>query len=323
MTAQRDLLVADVGAASIRLSRAGTEGRTGEPVHLRTADYDQVEDLLHDALPRLGLTAPAAAAFAMAGPVVAGEGRITNGSLVLRAPALSERLGCPVTVVNDFHAVARALPELEPLEQIGGEAPEPGVKAVIGPGSGLGMGLLLPVGGGWQVLASEGGHGDLAPGSPLEAEILMVLQMIHGHVSWETAVSSPGLVRLYGAVCRVWGVEPEDISPEQIAARGVEAEEPVCHQTLEMFFALLGAAAGNLAVTACARGGVYLAGGILPALRGFVAGSPMRRRFEERGVMSPMVRPIPLYLILDPAPGLTGALLCLRDRMHPQQGGRC
>jgi glucokinase len=95
----------------------------------------------------------------------------------------------------------------------------------------------------------------------------------------------------------------------------VHAEEPVCHQTLEIFFALLGAAAGNLALTVFARGGVYLAGGILPALADFAAVSPLRRRFDERGAMSEMVQAIPLYLILDTAPGLTGALASLRDHV--------
>ncbi len=314
------VLVADIGATNARFCWAGPGGLLGAPVTLATADYVSSARLLDDALTLLGpapapsaAAVPAAAALAVAGPVVAGRGRITNGNVAFDAGALARRLGCPVTVINDFHAVARGLPELEQLLQIGGLAPGPGVKAVLGPGSGLGMGLLLPLGEGWHVLASEGGHGDLAPGSPLEAEILSVLQMTHPHVCWETVLCGPGLVRLYRAMCQVWGMPPEELTAEQVSARGVDAEEPVCHQTLEVFFSMLGAAAGNLAVTVCARGGVYLAGGILPRLADFAAHSPMRRRFEERGAMSEMVRAVPLLLILDPAPGLVGALACLRD----------
>ena len=256
MSERSGFLLADIGATNARFARAHRGGMCGDVVHLKTGDYAAVADLLDDALARLGGDRPVSAAFAVAGPVVAGEGRITNGALHFEAAALRRRLGCPALVVNDFHAVARALPELQRLEQVGGEAPEHGVKAVLGPGSGLGMALLAPVDAGWHVLSSEGGHGDLAPGSPLESEILTVLQMSHVHVCWETVLSGPGLVRLYRAVCRVWGSEPEEISAEEVTARGVEAQEPVCHQTLEMFFALLGAAAGNLAVTACARSGV-------------------------------------------------------------------
>lgn len=306
-------LVADVGATNARFSWAHRQGLRGEPVQLATADFADSDALLDAVLARLERRTPKAAALAIAGPVSAGRGRMTNRPLSFDAGTLSRRLGCPVTVVNDFHAVARALPDLEQLVQIGGAVPKPGVKAVLGPGSGLGMGLLAPLNGGWHVLASEGGHGDLAPGSPLETEILSVLQASYGHVSWETALSGRGLVRLYRAVCGVWGVEPEDLAAEQITARGVDAGEPVCHQTLEVFFSLLGGAAGNLALTVCAQGGVYVAGGIVPDLAEFAAASPIRRRFDERGPMADMVRAIPLYLILDPAPGLTGALGCLRD----------
>jgi glucokinase len=315
VTAAPAFLVADIGATNARFCWADHASLCGDPVHLRTADFADSGSLLDRALSCLEPHVPAAVGLAIAGPVAAGRGRITNGVLSFDAAALSRRLGCPVTVVNDFHAVARALPELSRLVQIGGGAPLAGVKAVLGPGSGLGMGLLVPVAAGWQVLASEGGHGDLAPGNPLEAEILTVLQAAHGHVSWETVLSGPGLVRLYAAVCRLWGIEPAELSAEQITARGVHAEEPVCHQTLEIFFALLGAAAGNLALTVFARGGVYLAGGILPALPDFAAVSPLRRRFDERGAMSEMVQAIPLYLILDTAPGLTGALASLRDHV--------
>jgi glucokinase len=104
------------------------------------------------------------------------------------------------------------------------------------------------------------------------------------------------------------------VGPEWITRQGVDAAEPVCHQTLEVFCGLLGAAAGNLAVTAYALGGVYLGGGILPGMVEFVRSSPLRRRFEERGPMTERVRRIPLYLVRDGTPGLVGALACLLDR---------
>jgi glucokinase len=310
-----NVLVADIGATNARFSWADGNGLSGECIGLRSADYTASEALVEEALARLAERTPAAAGFAMAGAVDAGRGRMTNRPLSFDAAALAERLGCPVTVVNDFQAVARGLPELEQLMQIGGDAPVAGMKAVLGPGSGLGMGLLAPLDGGWHVLASEGGHADLAPGSPLETEILSVLQAAHGHVDWETVLSGPGLVRLYGAVCRIWGAEPEEITPEQITSRGVAIDDPVCHQTLESFFALLGGAAGSLALTVYARGGVYLGGGIVPKLADFARESPLRRRFDERGPMTELAQRIPLYLILDEQPGLIGALAGVRDMM--------
>lgn len=311
----RRYLLADVGATHTRLAVAGSAGLEQQPVRLATTLLTDGDALLQRARQSLPMEGLSAACIAMAGPVAAGAGRLTNGSLVLNGNALARRLGCPVFVINDFHALAMALPNLGRLRQVGGSAGEDReVKAVLGPGSGLGMGMLVPQADGWRALDSEGGHADLAPGSPLEMELLTLLAAAHGHVSWETVLSGPGLVNLYRAVCSLWGVRPEDAGPEWISANAVDASDPVCHQTLEIFFGLLGAAAGNLALLAAATGGVYIGGGIVPALADFAVASPMRRRFEERGALSAYVARIPLWIILDAEPGLLGALAYARSR---------
>ena len=161
------------------------------------------------------------------------------------------------------------------------------------------------------MVASEGGHADLAPGSHLEAELWGLLTAEHGHVCWETVLCGSGLQRLYGAVSALWGSRPQPLSAEQISSQGQSMADPVCHQTLETFCSLLGAAAGNLALTVAASGGVYLAGGIVPSMLEFVLASPLRRRFEERGEMSSFVKQIPLLIITEENPGLSGAAWCL------------
>jgi glucokinase len=304
-------LVADIGATNARFALADRDGLRGDAVLLATADWDSDEGLIREAVGRLGGT-PVAACLAIAGPVRGGRGSITNGTLAFDAAALSGALGCPVQLVNDFHALAAGLPDLRELRLLGGPAQGSGTKAVLGPGSGLGMSVLVPVADGWQVLPSEGGHADLAPGSPLELELLGVLQAELGHVCWESVLSGPGLERLYRAVSTLWGGAPKGLGAADITRLGVDAEDPVCHQTLEVFCGLLGSAAGNLAITVSAYGGVYLGGGMLPRFADFVAGSALRRRFEERGLMTAMAREIPLYLILDESPGLIGAAAVLR-----------
>jgi glucokinase len=134
----------------------------------------------------------------------------------------------------------------------------------------------------------------------------------HQHVCWETVLSGSGLQNLYAAMCALWGMRPGDMSPADITAQGQEMADPVCHQTLETFCALLGAAAGNLAVTVAATGGVYIGGGIVTRMLEFVRSSPLRRRFEERGAMTEFVKPIPLLVITEPQPGLLGAARCLQ-----------
>jgi glucokinase len=310
-------LVADIGATHARFALADEQGLRGTPVVLATRGFTDARLMLIEALRRLGDAAPAAVCLAIAGPVGPGGGRITNGGLAFEPGVLARQVNGPVFLVNDFVAVARSLPDLEQLRPLGGGSMQTdAVKAAIGPGSGLGMGLLIPARGGWQVLPSEGGHADLPAGNPLEAEIVGWLQRQHGHASWETVLSGPGLVRLYQAVCAVWGTTAEAVSPEWITAQGRDADDPVCHQTLEIFFGLLGAAAGNLALTACAWGGVYLGGGILPGLAEELAASALRRRFDERGPHAERVRNVPLLLILDPAPGLVGARSCLWERLR-------
>lgn len=299
-------LVADIGATHARFALAGAGGLGSQRVRLETADWNDAGALLHEALARLGAKAEVAC-LAIAGPVRDGRGTITNGTLNFDASTLAAVAGCPVRLINDFHALALSLPHLSRLRQLGGSTPAEGVRAVLGPGSGLGMSVLVPDGQGWRVLASEGGHADLAPGSPLELELLGILQAEHGQVSWESVLSGPGLVNLYRAVCALWGSAPDDLAAADVTRLGVDAQDPVCHQTLEVFCGLLGAAAGNFAVTVAAWGGVYLGGGIVPRIADFVVTSAVRRRFDERGVMSLLIRDVPLWLIEDDDPGLIGA----------------
>ena len=302
-------LIADIGATHARfaLSHGDPTMLSDAPTVLPTASFAEAGALVDQALHALGDPSCAGGCFAVAGPVVDGSAEITNGGMSFTDSALKDRLGGPVYLVNDFYAVATAVPRLRRLEQVGGgEAPpeQAGVRAVLGPGSGLGMGILIPEAeGSWRVLPSEGGHADLAPGNHLEQEVLTHLMAEHDGVCWETVLSGPGLVNLYRAVAKMWGREPEPLVPEDVSSRGREADDPICHQTLELFFGFLGAAAGNLALTVCARGGVYVGGGIVPALHEFALTSPLRRRFDERVELEDFVRDIPLYLILDEQPG--------------------
>lgn len=321
MTRAHCQLVADVGATHARFALARNGSLTGEKVVLSTKDQTRAADLVETALARLGVDEITSGCFAVAGPVSDGWVAVTNGGLRFEEAALSDSVNAPIRLVNDFYALARAVPALKHLEAIGGDPSRGGqrrVKAVLGPGTGLGMSVLLPQAeDGWQVLPSEGGHADLAPGNPLEQELLNVLHSRHHGVCWETVLSGPGLVNLYEAVAVMWGMPAEPLTPEEISRLGVSVDDPLCHQTLELFFALLGSAAGNLALTVCAHGGVYIGGGIVPGLAGFARSSPLRRRFEERVELTALVADIPIFLILDEDPGLLGAAACCDPAPYP------
>lgn len=310
-------LVADIGGTHARFALADAQGQLARSVVLATQEMGSAHELVTRALTMLEVETPKRICLAVAGPIRDGRARITNHGAVFDSTELSRQLSASVLLVNDFVALAHSVPYLRSLRQIGGDASttEQGVKALIGPGSGCGMATLLHVAGQYRVFPSEGGHADLAITNALEAELWIALSRRVPHVCWEAVLSGPGLVNLYSALCEVWGVDASDLTAAQISAAGVDVADPICHQTLELFFGFLGTAAGSLAVTTLATGGVYIGGGIVPRLEEFAIGSPLRRRFDERGMLSEVVRQIPLYLVLDEMPGLAGAARYLAQ--HP------
>lgn len=312
-------LIADIGATHARFWRVSDNFEVAARWDTSTQRASSVTGLLDDAVDHLGGEFTQAL-FAVAGPLAVDQSiSVTNADLVFQPSQCADHLSCPVSLVNDFHAVARGLPDFEWLHQIGGAEPRAAMpKAVLGPGSGLGMATLVPsaVHDGrsvWLVLEGEGGHADMSPTSHLETELWSILSQETGQVSWESVLSGAGIVNLYRATSIMWGAQPEDRSPKDICESGVSMSEPICHQTMELFAGLLGCCAGNLALTSGAQGGVYIAGGIAPKIADFLSASPLRRRFEEKGRMSGYMKAIPIYVVQDESPGLIGALACARD----------
>jgi len=304
------ILVGDIGGTNARLAVADASGRLTHLRNYPSADYASAAVLVRQFLNDEAVVALVGCCIAVAGPVIAGRGRLTNGQAICDENELAAAIGDTRSlVINDFAAVGHALSGLgaNSLRTIGPELTGSGTKAALGPGTGLGMGFVIPEGNRWRVLPSEGGHGSLAPSDPLEVEVLGLLLQQHGFVAWETVLCGPGLVSLYQAVCTIWGCHVDALTASDITARALTIDDPVCHQTLEMFCNLLGTAAGNLALTVCATGGVFLAGGILPRVGDFLAASQFRRRFDDRGPLSAYVKAIPTHLVLEHDLGLLGA----------------
>ena len=307
-------MVADIGATNARFALAGPEGVDSQRVY-PCRESGSGLDLVARYLAELEIAPPAAVCIALAGPVQGRSASLTNTEIGFSETELEARFGGPARLINDFAAIAAAVPGLtmSGLAEVSRDTDSalldpggPGVKAVIGPGTGLGMSMLLPDEGGWLVMPSQGGHCDLAATDPLESEVLAILRLGRDQVPWEACLSGPGLVGLYRAVCGVWGCQPDHDRAEEISA-GAAAGDPVCHQTLEMFWGMLGCAAGNLALMSCARGGVLIGGGIVPKLLGQLDPARFRRRFEQRGALQSFARNVPTAVIVDPDVGLKGA----------------
>jgi glucokinase len=218
-------------------------------------------------------------------------------------------------VTNDFTALALAVPTLAPeeLRRVGGGSPVDGTPiAVIGPGTGLGVSGLLPAAGGWIAVQGEGGHTAFSPMNPREADVLQRLWREYDHVSTERVLSGMGLQNLYRALCALDGVSARALDPQQITAAATAATDPHCREALDMFCAILGAAAANLVVTLGARAGCYIGGGIVPRLGDFFFRSPFRARFESKGRFSAYVAAVPTYVILAETPALRGLATLFR-----------
>ena len=183
--------------------------------------------------------------------------------------------------------------------------------AVIGPGSGLGMSALVPTRDGWIVLPGEGGHATMAPGDTRESQVLDRMRQRYDHVSAERVLSGPGLVNLYNVLCEIEGVKAAPFQPAQITDPRIAQEDPRCAEAVAMFCAMLGTVAGNLALTLGARGGLYIAGGIVPKLGAAFAGSGFRTRFEAKGRLRAYLAEIPSFVITHPVPAFLGAVSVL------------
>ncbi len=319
-------LIGDIGGTHARFALSVGNG-TLENVTVLTCDnfpdlYSAIEAYLAQTPANI---LPARGALAVACPVSGDHVSMTNRDWSFSTDALRRRLGFDtLTIVNDFAAVAAAIPELtkdDCLQAGGGTASMHAPIAVLGPGTGLGVAALVPHGRGWIPLATEGGHVTLAAANDHEAEILAALRRRFGHVSAERVLSGPGLVNLYEAVAGIKGRKPALLSPEEVTGQGLAGVDPSCTEAVDLFCDFLGTVASDLALSLGARGGVYIAGGIVPALGEAFIHSGFRNRFEEKGRFSDYLKAIPTLVIVNPNPALIG-LRVLLDGQPGQEGAR-
>ncbi|MFD1627179.1 glucokinase [Azospirillum griseum] len=318
-------LVADIGGTNARFALVAEPGAAPSAIlSLPAADYLNLPDAIAAYLERVDAR-PRSACIAVAGPTVGDRIVLSNRNWDFSVRALAERFGfAPLRLINDCEALALALPRLgaDDLMRLGPEGTSGEVGrplALIAPGTGLGMSGALPTPQGWIALSAEGGHADLAPVDDLEIEALRRVRGERGRVSLESVLCGSGLERLHRAVAGALGLSTDPLPAAEITRRAVGGGEGgldrLCVQTLTTYCALLGGAAGNLALSLGARGGVYVGGGIAPRFAAFLAASPFRARFEAKGRMADYLRPVPSWLILANTPALSGAAAHL-DSLH-------
>ena len=323
-TLPRPWLVADIGGTNARFGwLAGGADEVAHVATLAGSDFSGPAAAARAYLAELSATlgghfqAPRAGAFAVATAVGSDQVALTNSGWSFSRQATQQDLGlAELVLLNDFEALALALPRLKPGQQrpIGsGVPPAAGALAVIGPGTGLGVAGIVPSAHGWVPVPGEGGHASLSAADDFESALLAAVRQQHAHVSAERLLSGIGLPVLQQAVAAVLGQPRLLLSPEAIVERGLARQDAVCERTIDAFCALLGGFAGNVALLLGARGGVYIGGGIVPRLGERFFDSQFRERFEAKGRFQDYLRAIPTALITDTLVALTGAAVALEQ----------
>ena len=314
------VLAGDIGGTNSRLALCDVSTGRVAPVAEQTfpsAAYPSLSDVVRTFLAAQGAHVHSAC-FGLPGPVRGRRAQLTNLPWLVDADAIERELGIDdVALLNDLESFAYGLATLEPsaLRTIKPGTPVPRSNAaLIAAGTGLGQAGLAWDGQIQRPFATEGGHTDFAPGTPLEDELLVYLRAQHGHVSWERVVSGPGLVTIHSFLrARAGAPEPPWIEvakseqPALVAKHGRDGTDEHCVAALDLFLALYGAEAGNLALKHLATGGLYVGGGIAPKLADLIGASSFVDRFLAKGRMAALLEDVPVMLVLDDHSGIWGA----------------
>ena len=317
MSTEQLRLVGDIGATNARFALVDAAGTLSHHANLLCDDHGSLAEALRSYLDQTTAGGVANAALAVASSPQGDRVTFTNNPWSFSIAELREQLGVPrLRVINDFYANALAVPLLRAgdVNQVGSGASVPGTPmAVLGPGSGLGASAVVPDGARYIAVPGEGGHVTMPAADAAENAVLALMRDRYDHVSAERLLSGPGLINIYNALCEIDGIPAEAVTAAQISNALTADSDSCAKRAAQMFCAMLGTVAGNLALTLGARGGVYIAGGIVPKLGAAFAHSQFRSRFEDKGRFRAYLAAIPTFVIVRPDAALLGAAQLLAE----------
>jgi glucokinase len=322
------VLAADVGGTHTKVALAHSEA--GALAVLRrdvfpTQAHESLERIVQLFLSQADVASHAGrvagACFAVAGPVERGCARLTNVAWQIDESTLERHFSIPrVSVVNDFAAAGlgiEQLPESDFLTLQQGVPLHKADRAVVGAGTGLGVAWLTWIEGRYHVHPSEGGHADFAPIDAVQDELLIHLRRELGRVSYERVLSGAGLPRVFAFLKQRGPALPSEAllnamtladPAGAVTEFALSHRDAVAEQALDIFTSAYGAFAGNMALTALAHGGIYVAGGIAPKIAAKLADGTFMRAFTAKGRMRPVLESIPVKVVMNEQVGLIGAL---------------
>ena len=306
------VLLGDIGGTNARFAVLPAPG---EPVQLLpralTAQTPDPVGAIEIALRSYAGAAPRSAIIAVATRVDAPAIRLTNAQWVIDAEAIGRALHLErVTLVNDYTPVAASVTVLDEakgdLAPVGTfPPPRHGPRVVLGPGTGLGAGALVPVEDRFAILATEAGHMEFGPTTDEESALWPHLERVGGRVSGEVVLSGPGLFRIARALAAHRRVACPFTIPNDVLAAAREGDG-LAKDALSLFARFLGRFAGDLALTFEASGGVFIAGGIAPRMVDILQAGGFREAFDHKAPHEAWAKKVPVYAIVNPEPALLG-----------------
>lgn len=323
-------VVADIGGTNARFALVSgkTEGTDEVPEAfvieqiqiLKGADFSSFEHAMSAYLDMLDDVTVQAACVAIAGPVQGDRVSMTNLPWSFSQETLKKKFNLRAfEAINDYTAQALATSQIDDTglaTVVTGERVANANKAILGPGSGLGVAGLVHTVEAWVPVPSEGGHVNMAPSNELELAMFSYLIKKHGYLSAEMCLSGPGLENLYDAVCHLEGVPAQAHRAAAISSLALTRRDEQCHTALSVFCALLGTMAGNLVLTYGATGGAYITGGIVPRFVDFLRESEFEQRFKNKGVMSHYLENVPVDVVVHEQPAFLGAAAWMNQSLR-------
>jgi glucokinase len=313
------ILAADIGGTktNVALYRAdGTGLNSLQQKRYVSKDHASLSDIIHDFT---GGKLPDRISAAVAGPVVNGKSKLTNLPWQLDSGVMSREMKVPVCFINDLEATAYGLAGLgkdELATLAAGDANAKGNIAILAPGTGLGEAGLYWDGQRYHPFATEGGHSDFAPRTPIDVELFYFLQKQFGHVSWERVVSGMGIKNIFHFLTEgrnepipEWLAQKlkEEDPAAVISQAALKHEDPICAETMELFVRFLATESSSLVLKLMATGGLFLAGGIPPKILPLLQTDNWGKNFDNNGRMHDLSDRVPVHVVLNDKMALQGA----------------
>ena len=310
MTFPFPVLVADIGGTNVRFSLKETPtADLSPPVHARTHDYPALSEAIEAALPQLSAR-PRSVIACGAGPIVDNRLKLTNAPWVIDGREVAARLKLESgLLLNDFEAQALSLPAIPDAwtRRIGPLSFDvSGPRVILGPGTGLGVAALIEASGKHTPVSSEYCHIGFGPESQEEWAIWPHLERAHGRVTTESVTNGAGLARIYRARLLAMGRPPDLDDPAAVTAAALADRNGEAAQAVRLYWRIVARLAGDVAITFVARGGVTLAGGVLPRLVDLLDEAEFRAAFEAKAPVDGLARAIPTRLVLQADSVLVG-----------------